>query len=81
MCPLALLLLLLAIWWETLTEHIDSRALAVNGYRHAFSQADAEVFLSVVFCFCPQLITGVREGMTSEGVWDYLRALQCANDS
>ena len=62
-------------------QNADSRALAVNGYRHAFSPGDAQVFLSVVFCFCPQLITEVKEGMTSTEIWDYLRALWCATDS
>lgn len=61
----------------------DSRALAVNGYQRAaaFSPAQAMIFLSVVFCFCPQLITGVKEGTTSTETWDYLRALRRAEDS
>lgn len=64
-------------------QNADSRALAVNGYQRAaaFSPAQAMIFLSVVFCFCPQLITGVKEGMTSTETWDYLRALRRAEDS
>ena len=34
----------------------------------------------LVFFFCLQLITGVKEGLTSTEIWDYLRALWCAKD-
>lgn len=54
----------------------DGGALAVNGYQPTLGSSPF-----VVFCFCPQLITGVKEGMTSTEIWDYLRALWCAKHS
>lgn len=63
---------------QRLVGNADSKGFAVNGYEHAFSRADAQAFL---LCFCPQLITGVKEGMTPTAIWDYLRALWCANGS
>lgn len=60
------------VWWETPTERWW------QGFGSKWIPADSQVFPSVVFCFCPKLITGVKEGTTLTEIWDYLGALWCA---